>query len=186
MYLGLSRICLRTDGMSNLEAKIRIKIGSIEVDYEGDPSFLKDGLNELIQSVSDIHSSLPQSSPSVPEAVVREPANPASSSIVPQPSLGLSTKSIAARMDAKSGPELAICAMAHLELVKGLDSYERKNILDEMKTATGYYNSNMSGNNAANIASLVKNKRVTEVGTGRFCLSATERKKVEAAIAEDG
>ena len=171
--------------MNNFEAKIRIKMGSIEVDYEGDPSFLKDGLNNLIQRVSDIQNSLPQPaqhSASAPASV--EPVLAAATP--PSPSgLGLSTKSIAARMDANSGPELAICAMAHLELVKGLDSYDRKSILDEMKTATGYYNSNMSGNNAANVSSLVKNKRVTEVGTGRFCLSASERKKVEAAIADD-
>lgn len=171
--------------MSNLEAKIRIKIGSIEVDYEGDPSFLKDGLNDLIQSVSDIHSSLPQSPSSAAASVAPETVIPA---VVPsaQPSLGLSTKSIAARMDAKTGPELAICAMAHLELVKNLDSYERQSILNEMKTATGYYKSSMSGNNVKNVDSLVKAKRVTEAGSGKYCLSASERKKVEAAIADEG
>lgn len=167
-------------------AKIRIKVGNIEVDYEGDPSFLKDGLNELIQSVSDIHNSLPQTpSPSVDAPTSVEPAPPAANPSA-STGLGLSTRSIAARMNAENGPELAICAMAHLELVKGLESYERKSILDEMKSATGYYNNNMSRNNAANIASLLKNKRVTEVGSGKFCLSATERKKVEAAIADDG
>ena len=168
-----------------MDAKIRIKIGLVEVDYEGDPAFLKDGLNDLIQSVSEIHSSLPQQASQVAQQAAASDPTPQPVPITSAVALGLSTKSIAARMEAKSGPELAICAMAHLELVKNLDSYERKSILDEMKTATGYYNGNMSGNNAANIASLVKSKRVTEVGTGRFCLSASERKKVEAAIADD-
>lgn len=169
--------------MTGSEAKIRIKVGSIEIDYEGDPSFLKDGLNDLIQSVSDIHSTLPKSS--VPPEQAFEPVEPVKSATT-TPVLGLSTKSIAGRMAAQSGPELAICAMAHLELVKGLDSYNRRSILDEMKTATGYYKNSMGGNNAQNISSLVKNKRVTEVGKDKFCLGVTERKKVEAAIAEDG
>lgn len=172
--------------MSNSEAKIRIKVGSIEVDYEGDPSFLKDGLNDLIQSVSDIHSSLPQTPPAPSQAPASvQQSHPAANPPAPS-GLALSTKTIAARLDAKTGPELAICAMAHLELVKNLDRYERQSILDEMKTATGYYKSSMSGNNVKNVDSLVKSQRVTEVGTGIYCLSASERKKVEAAIADDG
>lgn len=171
--------------MSSSETKIKIRVGAIEVDYEGDPAFLTNGLNGLIKNLADIHQTIPASMPVAQSTeTVNAPTPTANKN--GQSSIGLSTKSIAARMDADGGPELAICAMAHLELVKGLESYERKSILDEMKTATGYYNSNMSGNNAANIASLVKNKRVTEVGTGKFCLSAAEKKKVEAAIADDG
>lgn len=35
-------------------AKIRLKVGSIELDYEGDPAFLKDGLESLLLTMTDL------------------------------------------------------------------------------------------------------------------------------------
>ena len=41
-------------------AKIRLKVGSLEVDYEGDPSFLKDGLeqSDSFQGVSGLGATM--------------------------------------------------------------------------------------------------------------------------------
>lgn len=163
-------------------AKIRVKVGSIELEYEGAPEFLGDGLNQLLEHVATISRAVPAEdsqghAPSSPENTATEPANES-------PQLQLSTASIAARLGVKSGPELAIAAMAHLEMVKHLQSYSRKEILDEMKTASAYYKKNMSGNHSANVSNLVKSGRVNEVGSGKFCLSATERSKIEAALAD--
>jgi hypothetical protein len=170
--------------MNQSPAKIKITVGTIEVEYEGDPSYLSEGLTDLIKNVAELHKDLPVSNgvgleSSKSQVAVSAPSVDGGSSIQ------LTTASIAARMDAKTGPELAICAMAHLELVKGLQSYERKAILDEMKTAPSYYKSSMSGNHSSNLSSLVKGQRVNEVGTGKYCLSASERKKIEAALADN-
>ena len=54
----------------------------------------------------------------------------------------------------------------------------------EMKTATGYYKSTMSGNNASNLKALAKNKKINEVFSGKYALSSSEIKRFEAVIAE--
>lgn len=167
--------------MSGSPAKIRVKVGSIELDYEGESSFITDGLGSLLLEVSELSNGLNEGSQNGPSAsmtsVSQDPATSKTS---------LSTASIAARMNAKSGPDLAVCAMAHLELAKGQANNKRADILDEMKTASGYYKSSMSGNNASNLAGLVKAQKVNLIGSNAYCLSAAERKKVEQAIAADG
>jgi hypothetical protein len=40
-------------------AKIRIKVGSMEVEYEGEPSFLKDGLESLLAKMADLSTQVP-------------------------------------------------------------------------------------------------------------------------------
>ena len=76
--------------------------------------------------------------------------------------------------------------MAQLELVQGKSSSSRAEILAEMKNAKGYYNANMNGNLSKSIASLVKAKRIHENASDSYSLSASEKKKVEAKVAEIG
>lgn len=128
--------------------------------------------------MAKIHQTVPvtrTASETVPASKVLEP-------IESGKSINLSTKSIAARLDASTGPELVISAMAHLELVKGIASSDRKGILAEMKNASGYYNANMSGNLSKIITTLIKAKRINDVGSEKYSLSVSEKKKVEAAV----
>lgn len=165
------------------EAKIKIKVGDIEVKYEGDPEYLESGLKDLIGNLADIHNTLPTKAKVVSVAA----ANEGGENHAPQPhnQIMLGTASIAARTDARTGPDLAICAMAHLELAKGATSYTRKDILAEMKNATGYYSNSMGSNIGQSMTTLLKAKRMNEVGSGQFCLSATEKKKLETSLAND-
>jgi hypothetical protein len=158
-------------------AKVKIKVGVLELEYEGDSSFLKNGLNDLIEHVANISTSIPAIIAETTEEKIAASSNEGTLAI------SLSTGSIAARIPSNTGPELAICAMVHLELVKGKQTYGRKDILDEMKTAKAYYKQSMSKNHSAGVAGLVKAKKANEVSTGEFCLSASERIKLEAALA---
>jgi hypothetical protein len=171
--------------MGDSEAKIKIKVGAIEVDYEGDPAFLTSGLNELIKNVAEIHKEIPESR-AVAQLAQKENGSKPLEHENGSSSITLTTSTIASRRDANSGPELAICAMAHLELVKGLAKCDRKSILEEMKSAGAYYKGTFSNNLSSNLSSLVKSKRINEVGSGIYCLTAGEKKKIEAAIAEHG
>jgi len=94
------------------------------------------------------------------------------------------TITIAAHIGAKTGTELMICAMAQLELVQNKASYNRSDILTEMKTAPSYYDKNMSSNMTSNLNSLIKAKRIKETTKDIYALSASERKQVEARVAE--
>jgi len=94
------------------------------------------------------------------------------------------TITIAAHIGAKTGTELMICAMAQLELVQNKASYNRSDILTEMKTAPSYYDKNMSSNMKHNLNSLIKNKQIKKISNDVDALCASERKQVEARVAE--
>jgi hypothetical protein len=99
-------------------------------------------------------------------------------------SLDYSTNTIAAHLNANSGPELVIAAAAHLAHVKKKDTFTRQEIHDEMKGATTYYKANMSTNLTKSLNTLVKNKRLNQVTKGMFALSATEKKALEGKLAQ--
>lgn len=164
-----------------MTAKIRIKVGSMELEYEGDPSFLTDGIDALLTKIGDLSTRVPTHPNPAPATATTTinggtPFNP--------DSFNVSTNTIAAHMDAKKGSELVISAMAQLELVQGKSSSGRAEILAEMKGATTYFNENMRKNMSSMLTSLTKSKRVNQIASDAYALSATEKQKVEAKVAE--
>src|SRR5690349_3289925 len=103
--------------MDGESAKIRIKIGEIEIEYEGHASFLQDELLNLVQNLVGFYAehkaAIPIDAPSDNLQV--------GSSVGVSPPLDHSTNTIAAHLGASSGPELAIAAAAHLTFVKRQD-----------------------------------------------------------------
>ncbi|MFG6532124.1 MULTISPECIES: hypothetical protein [unclassified Sulfitobacter] len=89
-------------------------------------------------------------------------------------------------MDAKTGPELVISALAQLELVQGKASSTRTEILAEMKSATTYYNQTMRSNMTKSLARLTSAKRINQIAKDTYALSANERKQLEAKVADIG
>lgn len=164
--------------MSEESARMRLKLGAIEVEYEGSASFLKDGLVNLMQEAVNIysanfqkiHGAAPSEQPSG-----QETANPTSS-------FDHSTNTIATHLGAKSGSDLAIAAAAHLTFVKKLDKFTRRDIDNQMKEATTHYSQNMSSNLTKSLNTLVKGKRLNQVGKDTYALSAAERNALESKI----
>lgn len=167
--------------MSN--AKIRVKVGSMELEYEGDPSFLTGGIEALLMTMGELSGKVPEEIP--PTTLTVESPQPNGDGA---PNAGgcsnFSTNTIAAHFDAKSGSELAVCAAAHREFVQKKSSSTRIELLAEMRTASNYYNKNMGSNLSSSLKTLVKAKRLHEGKPGTYSLSAAERKIVEAKIAE--
>lgn len=161
-------------------AKIRIKVGAMEVEYEGDPSFLKDGLESLLSKMAELSTQVP------PEPETAGEASNGPISCAPSNGLDFSTSTIAAHFEAKSVTELAVCALAKLELVDGKSGVKRAEILEEMKSANAYYNKNMSTNLGKSLTRLTKNKRVNLGANDSYSLSATEKTKLEGSIANIG
>lgn len=165
-------------------AKIRVKVGSMEIEYEGDPAFLDGGIETLLVTMGDLAGR-------IPEEV--EPTNPPQTTNLagdktPAVSndFNFSTNTIAAHIDAKTGPELVICALAQLELMQGKASSSRAEILAEMKSATTYYGANMGKNIGQSLSNLTKSKRINQGASDSYSLSASEKKKVEGKVAEIG
>lgn len=152
-----------------MESKIRIKLGPIEVEYEGSETFLKQELPDLIKTVTELYKSTGVAMINLDDKNILG-------------KLQLSTTSIAAKLSCSSGPELILAAAAHLTLVQKLEVFSRKQLLDEMKTASGYYKTSYSDNLSTNLKNLLKDK-LNEPSSGQYSLSATARKELETRLA---
>lgn len=170
-------------------AKIRIKVGSMELEYEGDPSFLTGGIEELLTTMGDLASKAPEEIPPPKATMQTSPANRGDTDNGTPADDGqftFSTNTIAANLGAKTGSDLVVCAMAQLELVQGKVSSSRAEILAEMKNAKQYYKQTMSSNLSKSFSTLISAKRINEGAKDSFALTAAERKKIEAKVAEIG
>lgn len=158
-----------------MESKIRIKLGPIEVDYEGSESFLKQELPILIKTVTEMSKSL--------NIKLEDPNSGSKSSGRAGQTVQLSTKSIAAKLSCSSGPELIIAAAAHFALVKEQDTFSRKELLKEMQATTGYYKSSYSKNLSAYLKTVLTDGSLTEPTTGNFSLSAKKLEEMRRQLA---
>lgn len=163
-------------------AKIKLKVGSIELEYEGDPEFLKEGLESLLVTMTDLAKIAPPEEQSQ-EYDAEVGAGAGENAQLPN-GHQLSTSTIAAHMSVKTCPELVVCALVNLEIIQGKSGADRKEISEQMKSATAYYKATMQGGNLSTaFVNLTKAKRVNDIGSGRYPLNATERKSLEAKIA---
>ncbi|MGO4351376.1 hypothetical protein AB4Z25_05520 [Rhizobium sp. RAF36] len=166
-------------------SSIKLKFGGIEIEYEGDPAFLTNGLPDLLQTLKDLTPSVLLHQNAVdldsndhPPISVSD-AQPVSPSSLPQ----LSLNTLAAHFDVKSGPDLIMTALAHLQVGTGKQSVSKKEIQTDIKTATSFYNANIMSNFGSSISGLVKNKRINQLGADSYALTASELKSAEAKIA---
>jgi hypothetical protein len=169
--------------MTASTSKIRLKIGTMELEYEGDPSFLNGGIERLLETMGALSSNFPDQTS---ELALAEPSGDLqlSENTVQNKSINaeFTTSTLAAHADAKTGPELILCAMAYLQLSKGERACTSPMILAEMKTASAYYKTTMSGNNASSLKALVKSKKINEVSNGKYSLASSERKRFEEIV----
>lgn len=159
--------------------RIRVRLGSLEVEYEGGASFIDDGLKQLVTELIEVYR-LNQAIVATPE-VAEKPAG-----YVPPGSgggLDHSTYAIAALLGAKSGPDLIIAAAANLTLTQGKETFSRQDISNEMKTATAYHKTTYISNLSKYLAQMVKADRLRPKGAKSYSLSFTERKKLEDTLA---
>lgn len=163
------------------QAHIRIRIGAIEIEYDGAADFLGDGLDKLLRTMADLVpiSTTPPDALDA-EALAQEEEVQAQSS---GGKIKASTNTIAAHLETKSGSELAIAAMAYAELVLGQHSSTRQEIHKHMQAATTYYNKNLGSNLTKSLAHLIKTKRINDIGGNKYSLSSIEKKSLEAKLA---
>jgi len=164
-------------------SKIKIKLGAIEVEYEGSENFLKEELPHLLSAVSDLyaksHASLASSLDSKASPIIPTGSNEISDG---RPKLEATTGSIAAKLDCKSGPELVMAAAARLTLVAQTPTFARQRIIDEMKTAAAYHRATYISNLSAYLNNLVKDGKLNEPSQGTYALTATSLKELEQRL----
>jgi hypothetical protein len=162
-----------------MTSKIRIKLGQIEVEYEGSEEFIKQGLPDLIKAISDLTktANLNLSSISSTPGILDTTSSSQSSGIQ------MSAGTIAAKLKCTSGTDLVMAAAASLTLVKNQGTFTRQQILDEMKTATAYYKSSYLSNLTQHLTSLIKSGKLLERSSGQYALPAEIKSDLETRLA---
>lgn len=169
-----------------MDTKISVKVGTIEVKYEGEASFLTQGLNDLLSNLSNIQAATPQLLPKLQlentNAIISDQkAEEPRSDNVEQ----MSTSNIAARLQSDSAKELVLCAMVNLQLMKNQKTQKRNDILNEMKTATGFYKATMTKNLTNTLLSLIKSKEINEISKNEYSLTSATVNKFKGLLSDD-
>lgn len=166
-----------------MESKIKIKMGPIEIEYEGSEDFLKEELPALLSAVSGLYREsgvseiqLFQEKPSQVDADIPAPGNG-------ETNFKGTTGSLAATLGVKSGPDLIMAAAGRLTLALGQETFSRSQISSEIRSASAYYKKTYSNNLTKYLNQLVKAQKLMETAKDTYALSAAEKSKMESRIA---
>ena len=164
--------------MSDNVARIHLKIGDLEVEYEGGESFLRDDLSTILDAMAECLKE---------HGIVRVSDSPSDAKEIGGAThrdleLDLSTATIISRMNAETGPELAMAAATNLTLVENVNTFSRADILAAMKKATSYYKASMGSNLTGTLKRLVKTNRLNENAANVYALTVNEKKKMEELL----
>jgi hypothetical protein len=162
--------------MAGTEASIRIKLGQIEIDYQGDASFLKKDLLDTVKDLLELQKKYPAVAPSSDSA---GGAGAKGSSKIEH-----STDTIATMLGASSAPDLALAAAAHMHFTKGKQKFTRQEIIAEMRTAPGHFKESYMNNLSYYLKTLTKKDRLRFVGGSTYALSNKERLALEVKLAQ--
>jgi len=160
-------------------ARIRIKVGHIEIEYEGDAAFLKKDLLATLKDVLELYKKIPATKQqgggdgSGQESVTASGAE-----------FDHSTDTIARLLKVDSGTGLVMAAAAHLHFVKGKQKFTRQELTAEMRTAPSYFNKSYIGNLTKYLARLKSQDRLRLVGDETYALSSKEKQELEKKLAE--
>ena len=164
--------------MNEDKAKFLLKFGRLEVEYEGNESFLINDLSNLMNKMVSFCKEHSATQLIDTSSISKEDVDSTDNDKIHD----YSTTTIATRMNVTNAPELALAASAHLTIVKSQQPYTRADILTEMKGATSYYKKSMASNLNKNLESLVKNKRLNQTTKGTYALTANEKERIEQLL----
>ncbi|NVK08492.1 MAG: hypothetical protein HWD89_05525 [Tenacibaculum sp.] len=160
---------------------IRIKIGSIEIEYEGTEDYLKNDLPSLIDKLVALKG-IPMEEPATESNNGNDENANDTKDVANNTQLQMSINSISAKLNVKSGSDLIIAACAHLVLVQNRETFQRQDILNEMKKASNYFKSSHRGNLTTSLKTLVTNHKLIERKTGTYALPATTLKSLKSTL----
>ena len=158
-----------------MPSKLKIKMGHIEFEYEGDAQFDKDAIKDLFTHLESLVGVTPAAAfESTPPAADHPGAGIAGSEGGNHELSNLAANTVAARLSVKTGSDLAIAAAATLQLSQGQDSFTRKQLLEAMQSAKTYYKTSMGSNLSKALDVLISSKRINSLSNNEMSLSAAE------------
>jgi len=158
------------------EGKIHIKVGNLEIGYEGSEEYIKNDLLSTVEKVKDMFGI--EDIPQTPiQTNMQTPQQP------PIGQLKGTVTNVAAKLGVKTGPDLVLASALHLTSVEGCDSFTRKQLLTDMKNASGYYQQTYSKNLSQYIGRLLKKDKLNEVAKDTYSLPIKVRIEMESRLA---
>ncbi len=155
-----------------MNSKIRIKMGAIEVEYEGSEAFLREELPAFLAAVSELYAKSGGSTYQLNGNAEEQ----LQASAVQNPSIEMTTASIASKLGVNSGAQLVLAAAAHLRLVKGMDRFPRKQLTEQMRSASSFFKESYVSNLSKTIQTLMKDDKLNEPSSEVYALThATEQ-----------
>lgn len=155
-------------------ARIKIVLGTLQLEYEGEQDFIESRLIGLAEKILALR--VPPATHDASTVQEQRPQSPAKE---------VSTNTIAQLISAKTGSDLALAAIARINLIKKNSTASRSDILDEMKEATTYFKESYGSNLTSYLDTLVRGKKINLVSRSNYALSAAERSRLESALAID-
>ena len=159
-------------------SKIRIRMGQVEIEYEGSHDYLKADLPKLLETLVTLRANAGDEGRGDDQEETPDDKKKKKKT----GSITGTVAAIAAKLGVKTGPDLAIAAAAQLTLVANKESFKRLELLNAMKSATSYYKQTYSGNFSLTLKRLLTDDRLTEPSTGTYALTAKERTTLEAKL----
>ncbi|MDQ7782791.1 MAG: hypothetical protein RDU20_07920 [Desulfomonilaceae bacterium] len=153
-----------------MEIKIRIKVGDLEIEYEGPEDHLKKAVADMAAASEAFRREGP------PRVELDQEAESAEEEAVPavperQP-LPMTVATIAKTLRCSTGQDLVVAACASLTLVKQEDAFTREQIRLEMKEARKFYKDNYRKSLSKYLNALVRNGVLLEVDEGMYSIPA--------------
>jgi len=162
-----------------MTSKLRIKIGEVEIDYEGTEEFLKQELPLLLKTAMELYKAAGTAANGPSGSKVASSRTNKGGGAFPP----LSTASIAAKLGVGSGPDLILAAAAQLTFVAKKETFSRQELLKEMQNASGYYKKTYSNNLTKYLNGTISDQKITETAKNVYALSAKTKVELEAKLA---
>jgi len=160
-------------------SRMRIKMGPVEIEYEGTEEFLKGELLDMVKAVSELYK---EAGGSIQESGPKGGGNESAGGANNGGTSGLykaTTNQIATKIGISKGADLIKAAGAKLYFVDGKESFSRNEVLEEAKTAPSYYSdSNHRKNLSSILQTLVKSDIFNEPSTDTYALTESAIKTI--------
>lgn len=159
-------------------AKLRIKLGQMELEYEGSQNYIETGILELIEQLSavEIQDIEVKEQPSAPEDLAGSAAG------MPPNTAKLSTTDFAVKLGVKSGTELVMAAAAYLHHTRSLEEFRRADILSEMKGAKAFFRQSYGSNLSKSLETLTKSGKLQNPKADTYALPYSEIERTKMLL----
>jgi len=164
-----------TDLQEGSNIKVRLAYGDLTLEYEGSRQHLGEVLKEIlgfIASAAEYEIHLPDKSVQAQDKPKSEKADI---------QLGSVTE-YAKRLGVKTGPDLIRAAAAYLTFEKSKDRFNRDELREAAKDASGYWKDSYSSNLTKYLETMVKKDVLRDTGSNYFSLSQNEREKIHSTL----